>query len=130
MSVQVSKVIDIHGERRTEFALFDCVLPSAPAVQASFSPEGLGAKVAKIFKKEIQVGDETFDDAVYVSTDTPDATAAFLKSERMQNTILMCAGTGGFIEIEGRRLTAKIPSSTTDEDPSLVELVQVLLGIA
>jgi len=46
----------------------------------------------------------------------------------MQNTILMCAGSGGFLEIEGRKVRAKIPASNTDEDPSLVELVQALIA--
>ncbi len=132
VSVQVSKVVEtreIAGMKtETEFALFTCMLPSAPAVQASFSHEGIGAKIVKIFKKEIQVGDKTFDDAVYVSTDTPNETSAFLKSERMQNTILMCVMSGGFIEIEGRTVRAKIPASNTNEDPSLVEMVQVLIG--
>jgi hypothetical protein len=132
VSVQVTKVVEtreIAGMKKvTEFALFTCMLPSAPAVQASFSHEALGAKIVKLFKKEIQVGDKTFDDAVYVSTDTPNETAAFLKSERMQNTILMCAGSGGFLEIEGRKVRAKIPASNTDEDPSLVELVQALIA--
>jgi hypothetical protein len=125
----LTETLEIGGMKTVkEFAVFNCTLPAAPKVQASFSPEGLRHKIVKLFKKELQVGDKTFDDAVYVSTDTPDETAAFLRSEKIQNTILMCVVGGGHLEIEGRRVTAKIPGSTTDEDPSLVAFVQTLLA--
>jgi len=130
--VQASKVVhtrEIGGvTTETEFALFTCMLPSAPKVQASFSREGLGNKIVKLFKKELQVGDKTFDDAVYVSTDTPKETAALLESEKIQNTILMCVTSGGYIEIEGPQVKAQIPATNTNEDPSLFAFVQALMG--
>jgi hypothetical protein len=132
VTVQTSRVtetITIAGMSSIkEFAVFVCALPSPPKIHASFSPEGVLDKVVKIFKKEIQVGDKTFDDAVYVSTDTPAETAAFLQSQSIQNTILMCVMGGGSIEVTQNQVIARIPSSTTDEDPSLVSFVQTVLG--
>jgi hypothetical protein len=132
--VQASKVVHIHEvggvKTETEFALFMCMLPSAPKVQASFSREGVAKKIVKLFKKELQVGDKTFDDAVYVSTDTPKETAALLASEKTQNTILMCVVTGGYIEIEGPQVKALIPATNLNEDPSLYAFVQALMAVS
>jgi hypothetical protein len=56
-------------------------LPRATAVAATFSKEGIGKKLVKIFKKELQTGDQAFDDAIYISTDTPELTKALLSSD-------------------------------------------------
>ena len=74
----------------------------------------------KLFKKELQVGDKTFDDVVYVSTDTPTETAAFLANGDIQTTILLAVTDGGSIEIEGQQMTAKMPfGDAKTEDPAL-----------
>lgn len=133
VQVQTSRrteTLEIGGSKSTkEFAVHTCVLPRAPAVQASFSREGVLKKLIKVFKKELQVGDKTFDDVVYVSTDTPDATAALLRSNDIQTTILLAVTDGGSIEIEGSKVTATFPfGDTHEEDPNLFRFVQALLG--
>lgn len=80
-------------------------LPAPCAVRASFGREVLKHKLIKLFKKEIQVGDPHFDDAVYISTDTPDATNAFLESPRVREIIASMVGAGGAIGIEGATVT-------------------------
>jgi hypothetical protein len=126
---RLTETLEIGGMKSTkEFAVHSCILPRAPKVKASFSKEGLGAKVIKVFKKELQVGDKTFDDAVYVSTDTPEETSAFLRSNDIQTTILMAVMDGGSIEIDGTKLRAKIPWGDTKDNAELFRFVQTLLG--
>ena len=126
----LTQTTEIAGHKTTkEFAVFTMALPVAPKVQASFSREGIVSKVVKIFKKELQVGDKTFDDVVYVSTATPAPTAAFLANGDIQTTILLAVTDGGSIEIEGQRMTAKMPfGDAKTEDPALFRFVQALLA--
>lgn len=124
-----TRSLDVGGIRsEREFTVTTVVLPRDPRVQAKFSSEGIGGKLVKLFRKEVQVGDKTFDDAVYVSTGTPTETEAFLRSEDIQSTILACVTTGGTIEIDGREVKVRASGSDTDEDPAIVRLVRALLA--
>lgn len=68
-------------------------------IRASFRPEGITQKAIKLFKREIQVGDRKFDDAIYISTDTPQLTAALLENEGVKGAIIELASTGGLLRI-------------------------------
>lgn len=68
-------------------------------IRASFRPEGITQKAIKLFKREIQVGDRKFDDAIYISTDTPEMTAALLESEGVKGAIMELASAGGLLRI-------------------------------
>ncbi len=109
----------------TELAL---TLPRPAAVRASFSREGLGTKLIKVFKKELQTGDRSFDDLVYISTDTPDATAALLQSLDTRATIQACVVMGGSLAIDGTSVTAVVAGHDHEDDPGLVRLCTALLG--
>ncbi len=127
---RLTETVEIMGQKTTtEFLITTMTLPAAPKVQASFSREGLVNKVVKLFKKEIQVGDKTFDDLVYISTDTPAETAAFLQSPQIQNTIMLAATSGGSFVIEGQRVVAKYPYSGTNEDADVLNFVRALLAV-
>jgi hypothetical protein len=94
-----------------EFVIYTLALPVKPQVQATFSKEGVAQKVVKIFKKEIQVGDKAFDDMVYVSTDTPDATLAFLKDQDTQSSIFAWVATGGDLIIRDNVVISRVPGA-------------------
>ncbi|WP_394844234.1 hypothetical protein LZC95_45175 [Pendulispora brunnea] len=113
-------------EVEKEFVTTSFSLVTPPRIKASFTHEGLASRVAKLFKKEIQVGDKAFDDVVYITTDTPAETTAFLKSDDVRTTILTAVTEGGNIVIDERDIVAKIPT-TGDNDKPLADLVRAVL---
>ncbi|HWL86809.1 MAG TPA: hypothetical protein VNO21_13455 [Polyangiaceae bacterium] len=117
------------GDAQTtkEFVVTTVALTTPPKIQASFTREGRTEKLVKLFKKEIQVGEKAFDDVVYISTDTPDETAAFLKAEDIRATILAAVTEGGSIVIDERHIVAKIAGTDTSDDSSLAHLVRAVL---
>jgi hypothetical protein len=116
--VSTSKTLTVHrGQLQRE-----------PLLRAEFTSEGLGKKIVKLFKKEIQTGDAVFDNAVYISTDTPEATAAFLQSPEVRDVIATNVAAGGSITIEAHAVTIRqaVPDATVDAP--LVRLLQAALG--
>src|SRR5687768_9034557 len=80
------KVLEVAGARHeSDLAVLHLRLPLVPRVQATFSGEDLGDRLMKIFTRELQTGNKGFDDAVYVSTTTPDEVAALLQSEDIRS---------------------------------------------
>ena len=104
-------------------------LPRATAVAATFSKEGIGKKLVKIFKKEMQTGDTAFDDAIYISTDTPEPTKALLSSDVVRALITLHVGTAGPIEIEGSTVKLVLAGRQDVEDPAAVTLARALLAL-
>lgn len=104
-------------------------LPRATAVAATFSKEGIGKKLVKIFKKEMQTGDTAFDDAIYISTDTPEPTKALLSSDVVRELITLHVGTAGPIEIEGSTVKLVLAGRQDVEDPAAVTLARALLAL-
>jgi len=103
------------------------VLPKEARIKASFSKEGLVKKLVKLFKKELQTGDQAFDDAVYISTDTPEATAIFLTDPNLRAIIAELVEHGG-VEIEGTTLSCELIGKVQNEPDELVRLVKAALG--
>jgi GTPase Era involved in 16S rRNA processing len=112
----------------SETTTLKVTLPRAPAVQASFSKEGVGKKIVKLFKKELQTGDAHFDNRIYISTDTAEATQAFLAAEAVREVIADCVLTGGPIEIDGAVLKMVVLGHISGEPREAVALAQALLG--
>ncbi len=96
-----------------ESTLLTLTLPRPAKITATFSPEGMGKKLLKIFKKELQTGDPHFDDEIFITTDTPDETKAFLDDD-VRTAIGVCVTTAGPIHIEGS--TATVPYLGRIED--------------
>lgn len=88
-------------------------LPKPTAIQAGFAKEGLGKKLVKLFKKELQTGDKAFDDIVYVTTSDERLTAGFLKDETMRNTISEIVAEGGSIIVEEKRVLYSVAGDLT-----------------
>lgn len=104
-------------------------LPRATAVAATFSQEGIGKKLVKIFKKEMQTGDQAFDDAIYISTDTPEPTKALLSSDSVREVISVNVGTGGPIEIHGTTVKMVLAGRQDQVDPGVVTIARAVLAL-
>ncbi|MDB4955734.1 MAG: hypothetical protein JWO36_3303 [Myxococcales bacterium] len=91
---------------RTEHAY---TLPKSTEIQATFSREGLGNKLRKIFKREVQTGDGLFDEAVNIKTDTAETTAALLESRDLRAVIERLIANGGALEIDGAIVKVDLP---------------------
>ncbi len=117
--------VQVSSNESTEFRIG---LPRVPAVQAVFSKEGLGKKLVKLFKQELQTGDQAFDQAVYISTDTLEATQAMLGDASLRALIAELVAIGGPVSVEGQTLTLTIPGHSADEPPEAEALVRALLG--
>lgn len=90
-------------------------LPSDSGVRAGFAKEGLKSTVIKLFKEELQTGDAEFDDAVYITTDTEAATAAFLAHEDVRAVITDILMTGGSLSVDGETVTIGAVDDIDDE---------------
>jgi hypothetical protein len=101
-------------------------LPRALEVRAHFASESLGTAVRKVFKREIQVGDPIFDEAVNIRTDTTDSTVALLASEDIRSTIESLVVNGGVLEIDGASIKIHLPGKRSSSDELVVNLVSVL----
>jgi len=73
-------------------------------IDAVLVHEGFKAKVTKIFIKEIQVGNDKFDPKVYIKTDTPDETGAFLRLSRVQEVVMKLIDMQSEINIHGAKV--------------------------
>lgn len=74
---------------------------STVVVRATFAAEGLTARFVKLFRSELQTGDEVFDQAVYVRTDTPGTTAALLARYDVRERIGDVVASNGRVAIDG-----------------------------
>jgi hypothetical protein len=87
---------------------YEWTLPRQATFQAVFGPESFGKKLVKIFRKEIQMDDALFDDAVYVSTSDEENTRAFLGDQITRENIAALVGDGGNIVVESGRVLYSI----------------------
>jgi len=110
-----------------ETVLLTLTLPRPAAVRATFSKEGVGKKLLKLFEKELQTGDAEFDREVFVSTDTLEATAALLAAKDIRDVILDYVTLAGPIEIDGTCVTAVVPGQGDKDDQNVCRLVAALL---
>ncbi len=107
------QVVTVDDAELTELVV---TLPKSTGVEASFSREGLGDKLIKIFKKEIQIGDPLFDEHVLIKTDTAEATEALLQSTDLRAIIERVITNGGAIEIDGFTVKWEVPGREADDE--------------
>ena len=102
---------------------------SARAREPAGAARGLGHKLKKIVKRELQTGDKAFDDAVFIATDTHDATAALLAVAEVRAAIAGIVAAGGTIAIDARRMTIDVAGAGSDDDDARVAvLTRALVG--
>src|SRR5690349_11002017 len=102
-------------------------LPKSTGVEATFSQEGFADKVLKLFKKEIQIGDPIFDEAVHIKTDTTEATEALFESSDLRAIIERVITGGGAIEIDGNAVKYEV-AGRHEPDEVFELFVTTLLG--
>jgi hypothetical protein len=117
--------IELSSSTRKATQLTMTLAQPAP-LTATFNAEGLGHKVAKIFKSEIQTGDDSFDEAVYISTQTPEATAHMLQSADLRALIRGLLADGP-VTISGTTVTVTVAGHVEGEAESAVRLLNALL---
>ena len=117
--------LEVSASEATELAF---TLPKQTALQATFTREGLAKKLVKIFKKEIQTGDAPFDEAVYVSTDTPEETKALLDSNVVRTIVARIVSGGGSVELDGAFVKLVVPGRHEDDDADTITLVKAFLA--
>ena len=89
-------------------------LPVSTGLEAAFVRESFKHMIIKLFKSELQVGDLVFDEAVYISTETPEATKAFLKDDVVIGALLSLISAGGDLAIEGQTVTIRASDNVDD----------------
>ena len=126
----VTNTADVDGVQTSESEATQLAftLPKPIEIQATFSKEGFGNKLVKIFKKEIQAGDPAFDETVYVKTDTPELTAALLEKADVRAGIARLVGAGGVIEVDGPFVRMELAGHHETEDADTVTFVRALIG--
>jgi class 3 adenylate cyclase len=112
------------GRDTTELSF---TLPLTTAVRATFAREGLGRKLSKFVKKELQTGDRAFDDAVYIATDTEASTRALLASDELREAIAAVVALAGSVEIEGTTVTIALPTPDGAELAAADRLARALI---
>jgi len=101
-------------------------LGKSTGVQATFGPEGMAATFGKLFKKEIQTGDELFDEHVHVKTATEEETIRFLDSTEIRTVIERVVSEGGAVSVEDRKVTMELPDGITLDQALVHALVEAV----
>lgn len=99
VQITVDQVHDVHIE----------LAPAEPlSVSASFVSEHGGHKLVKIFREEYQVGDDRFDDAIYIRDEHRSATQELLAREGAREAILQLVDKGGTVRVEAGTVVFKV----------------------
>ncbi len=99
--------------------------PMASPLRVSLTPEGLSKKLVKLFKGEIQTGDDVFDAAVFIDTDTPELAAAWLDIPALRSAILPLVQSGGGVEVNGESVTLRAYNNALDDRAAATILAHV-----
>ena len=137
MGVTTQKIIQTGGAIAAgamsgqEVTRYNMRLPVSTRLQANFRKESWGDGIVKVFKKELQTGDAEFDKLVYISTDTPTRTQAFLTTE-MRSAIAYMLDTGGSLEINNENVSAVSGGidAPDQDDKTVLTIVRALLDFA
>jgi hypothetical protein len=122
-SVSVSGV----SVSQNESTRLEMKLPRPAPIHASFRRRSWGDALVKLFKKGIQTGEKSFDDLIYISTKTDEATRAFLGAQEIRDAIALTIETGGALEIEDDRVVARVAGHDKGDDASMVRILTALL---
>jgi hypothetical protein len=124
----LSQAGDDSDEEHAEVTELGYTLPKSYGVRATFAAESWGTALRKVFQKEIQTGDELFDDAVNIRTDTEEATVALLKSADICASIESVVVGGGVIELDDAALKIEMPGRHDVSLEVAMNVVRTLVG--
>jgi hypothetical protein len=85
------------GTRRR---VLTAALPRPTGVAARFVNQGILERAKKVFLNEIEVGSSWFDESIYVSTSTREATEKALENPRAQQALILLVDPSRRVEIE------------------------------
>jgi hypothetical protein len=102
--------VDLGGST-TSGVQFTFTLPRASPLHVVFGEEKLSQKLLKIFKKELQVGDESFDKAVFITTSDQEVAGRFLADEDVRAIIYDIIVKGGAVSVEGQEVKLNMLSN-------------------
>jgi len=95
--------------------------PGTTDIQARFVKQGWAELAKKIFVKEVEVGEASFDDAVYVATATPDTVRAWLGAARVRQAILALVQSDCVVDVAPEELLVSHDDATTGGDEEAAE---------
>ena len=101
-------------------------LGRSTGVQATFGPEGLSARFGKLFKKEIQTGDELVDEHVHVKTATESETMKVLDVTEIRTVIERVVTEGGAVSVEDKTVTINLPDEVALDQALVHALVDAV----
>ena len=96
-------------------------LRKATPVRARFVKQGWAELAKKLFVKEVEVGEKSFDDAVYIATDTEDAVRALLAATRVRAALVSLAAKDCIVDVSGSELMITHPDAYGDPAAELAE---------
>ena len=104
------------------YVVLDITLARPSGVRATFRHETLADKLAKVIVSEVQTGDPTFDDAIFVQTSTPAETSAFLADDAARSAVLSTM-IGGDLRIDDDQVYVK---QRFEDENDVVAIVRAL----
>ena len=102
----------------------------ATTIRARFVKQGWAELAKKIFVKEVEVGERTFDDTVYVATETPDAVRALLGALRVRQAVLALVERDCVIDVEPDVLTVSHDDAVNNRDEETAETLALFAHLA
>jgi hypothetical protein len=108
------------------------MLPKPCGVQARFVHQGFVERAKKLFVNEVEVGSTFFDEGIYVSTDTREATQRLLESKRTQQALLLLVDPSRYVEVESSVVRVSdddVHDDGRDATAELLALAGCLLGL-
>jgi hypothetical protein len=120
VTVQRQQQLDDQGRRNRTVTL---MLPRPTAVCARFVRESFLRRAEKLFVNEVEVGTAWFDDLIFVITSTREATADFLKAQRVQQALVLLVDEDRHVEIEADELRLVDDDANDDGRDALAELL-------
>ncbi|MCP4603538.1 MAG: hypothetical protein GY847_23970 [Proteobacteria bacterium] len=101
--------------------------PYSSDIHAKLQYEGFNAKMNKIFQHELQIGNQAFDDLVWIRTNTEPETKAFLSLSGVQQTIMELIDMESEIDIDGAKIYLKAESNGNIEVRMFILYCAILL---
>jgi hypothetical protein len=98
-------------------------LASGSKVRARFVKQGWAERAKKVFVKEVEIGVKSFDDAVYIATDTPDEVRALLKHHRAQSALVALVKKDAIIDAGEKELVVHIEDAHKDDGAEAAEVL-------
>ncbi len=105
---------------------FAFTLPDSANITVAFGKEGVLKKLSKVFTKEPQIGDQEFDDNVYITAKDETLTKRFLDNEDLKALILEFVSGGGLVIIGDTKIevhAANKGTVSTAKDSDVARLV-------